>query len=105
MTAEGNREPDDEDVLRREEEAAAAAAGAIGGRRPDYDADEATRPLEEAGEGEAEGFEDAERELIEAASHGESRVDPEDDAFAPEEDALDATPEYGEPDEEDVPDT
>jgi hypothetical protein len=105
MTSEGNREPDDEDVLRREEDAAAAEAGGIGGRRPDYDADEAHRPLEESGEGEEEGFEEAERELIEAASHGESRVDPEDDAFPSEEDALDATPDYGEADEEELPDT
>jgi hypothetical protein len=104
MTIEGNREADDEDFLEHEEEEAAEEAGSIGGRRPDYDADDAHRPLEEAGEGEEEGFEEAERELIEAASHGESRVDPEDDAFAPEEDALDATPEYGEPDEEEPPD-
>jgi hypothetical protein len=104
MTIEGNREPDDEDVLEREEDAAAAEAGSIGGRRPDYDVDEAHRALEEAGEGEEEGFEEAERELIEAASHGDNRVDPEDDEFPPEEDALDATPEYGEPDEEEPPD-
>jgi hypothetical protein len=104
MTPEGNREPADEDFLRHEEEAAAAEAASIGGRRPDYDADEAHRPLEESGEGEEEGFEEAERELIEAASHGEGRVDPEDDAFPPEEDALDATPDYGEPDEEELPD-
>jgi hypothetical protein len=101
MTSEGNREPDDEDVLRREEDAAAAEAGSIGGRRPDYDADEATRPLEEAGEGEAEGFEEAERDLVEAAEHGESRVSPETDAFTPEEDADEATAVYGEPDEVD----
>jgi hypothetical protein len=101
MTPEGNSDFGDEDVLEREEDAAAAEAGSIGGPRPDYDADEATRPLEEAGEGEAEGFEDAERELVEAASHGESRVDPTDDAFTPEDDAGDATPAYGEPDEVD----
>lgn len=32
---------------------------------------EANRPLEEAGEGESEGFELAERQLIENASHGD----------------------------------
>lgn len=32
---------------------------------------EANRPLEEAGEGESEGFELAEQELIENASHGD----------------------------------
>jgi hypothetical protein len=104
MTIEESREPDDEDYVEREEDAAAAEAGSIGGRRPDYDVDEAHRALEEAGEGEEEGFEEAERELIDAASHGENRVDPEDDAFPPEEDALDATPDYGEPDEEEPPD-
>ena len=33
--------------------------------------DPALRPLVEAGEGESEGFEEAERELIEHASHGD----------------------------------
>jgi hypothetical protein len=32
---------------------------------------EAQRPLTEAGQGESEGFEEAERELIEHASHGD----------------------------------
>jgi hypothetical protein len=47
--------------------AAAYAAGAIGGRAGDEDVDPAQRPLQEAGEGEAEGFELAEEDLIEAA--------------------------------------
>jgi hypothetical protein len=34
---------------------------------------EAQRPLTEAGQGESEGFEEAERELIENASHGDYR--------------------------------
>jgi hypothetical protein len=100
MDAEGNRDPDEE-LLRHEEEAAAAEAASIGGARPDYDADDAGRPLEEAGEGEAEGFEDAERELVEAAEHGEGRVSPETDAFAPEVEADETTAVYGEPDEVD----
>jgi hypothetical protein len=60
---------------RRQEDAAAAQAGAIGGRvssasEPIEGApDEASRPLVEAGEGEAEGFEQAEQALIEHASH------------------------------------
>ena len=37
---------------------------------------EAERPLKEAGQGEAEGFELAEEELIEHASHGDSGPDP-----------------------------
>ena len=63
---------------REQEEDAAAEAGAIGGRPssepPGIDADEldpAQAPLIEAGEGESEGFELAEQELIEHASHGD----------------------------------
>ena len=99
--------PGDDDLERHEEEAAAAEAASIGGRGPDYDTDEAHRPLEEAGEGVAEGFEDAERELIEAASHGEHRHSPLDEEFPPEEDAGDAGAVYGEPDEleDEEPDT
>lgn len=94
--------PRAEDPLLREEEAAAAAeAGEIGGPAPEPEGDEASRPLEEAGEGEAEGFEQSERELTEQAAHGEGRWDPEADAFTPEEDADRASPAYGEPDEVD----
>lgn len=64
-----------------QEEAAAAEAGSIGGRSssepPGTDADEfdpAQAPLIEAGEGEAEGFELAEQELIEHASHGDEHA-------------------------------
>jgi hypothetical protein len=63
---------------REQEDAAAAEARAIGGRPssepPGVDADEldpAQAPLIEAGEGESEGFELAEDELIEHASHGD----------------------------------
>jgi hypothetical protein len=84
---------------RGEEDAAAAEAASIGGSRPDYDTDEAGRPLAEAGEGEAEGFEEAERELQEAAEHGEGRVSPETDAFTPEEESDRSTAAYAEPDE------
>ncbi len=60
----------------REIDAAAAEAAAIGGNvssepNPIESVDEAERPLEEAGEGESEGFELAEQELIENASHGD----------------------------------
>jgi hypothetical protein len=97
-TNEENRERDD-DLARREEEEAAAEAAAIGGPAPAYETDEAHRPLEEAGEGEAEGFEDAESELIEAASHGEPRHNPLDDEFTPEERSDESGAAYGEPDE------
>jgi hypothetical protein len=56
-----------------EVDAAAAEAGAIGGARPDDDVPPALRPLVEAGEGEAEGFELAEELLIEHASHGDEQ--------------------------------
>jgi hypothetical protein len=62
-----------------EEEAAAAEAAAIGGSTSDYagsepgfSASEADRPLAEAGEGEAEGQEQAEAGLVENASSHEA---------------------------------
>jgi hypothetical protein len=90
-----HRNPEDE---RAREEAAEAAreAGEIGGPSPDQDVPEEERPLVEAGEGEAEGFEQAEDALTEAASHGEPAPDPTELAGEPEADDPDA--EYGEPD-------
>jgi hypothetical protein len=91
-----------EDPLLREEEGKAAAeAGSIGGRPPEYEGDEADRPLEESGQGEAEGFELAERDLGETASHGDGRYSPEADEFTPEEQSDRADAVYGEPDEVD----
>jgi hypothetical protein len=91
------REPDpDSDLVRREEDAAAAEAGAIGGPGSNDGLPEAARPLAEAGEGYAEGFEEAERELIENASHGDAAPDPTTLAGEPEAERSDA--EYGEPD-------
>ena len=92
-------DPRDEKFVEHEEELAAEEAAAIGGARPDYDTDEAHRPLEESGEGEAEGFEQAEEELIEAASHGEPRHNPAEDAFTPEVESDESGAVYGEPDE------
>ena len=63
-------------------------------------------PLDEAGEGEAEGFELAEAELIEHASHGDSGPDPSNLAGEPEDPGA-ADAEYGEADHEEsaeVPD-
>jgi hypothetical protein len=88
-------------LLRREETAAADEAGSIGGSRPDYEGDESARPLEEGGEGEAEGFELAERDLAEEASHGDARRSPEADEFAPEEESDRPEAVYGEADEVD----
>ncbi len=71
----------DEFALEQEKEAA-AESGAIGGRVSDYpssegldtDAGPAEPPLVEAGEGEAEGFELAERDLEEHATHGDQHA-------------------------------
>lgn len=58
----GEEEQEEEEVAQEEVEAAAAEAAKIGGR-VDYDEeDPAEQPLIEAGEGEEEGFELAERE-------------------------------------------
>jgi hypothetical protein len=56
-------------------------------------------PVYEAGGGEAEGFEGAEDELIENASHGGGRGDPARDAFTPEVEADESTATDAEADE------
>jgi hypothetical protein len=72
---------------------------------PDEKNDPAMQPVEEAGGGVAEGFEQAEEELIENASHGDGAGDPEADAIDNENvEAERSTAEYGEADEEDTPD-
>jgi hypothetical protein len=96
---EGGAPGSEDEIVRGEEERAGADARDIGGPGPPNEGDEASRPVEEGGGGEAEGFEQAERELEEQASHGENRWDPETDAFTPEEDEPSTV--YGEPDEVD----
>ena len=69
----------DRDLAGEQAEAAAADAAAIGGRPssepPAQDEpDEADRPVAEGGGGEAEGFEKAERELIEHSTHGDQHA-------------------------------
>lgn len=58
--------------------AAAEAAGIGGTPNSEEEAsdqqDEAQRPLAEAGQGESEGFEQAEEQLIEHASHGDEHA-------------------------------
>jgi len=98
--------PGDESLVEDEEAAAAAEAARIGGPRPDYDLegegdDESQRSLEEAGQGESEGFELAEHDLIEAASHGDGGRSPELDAFEGEVESDEAGAVYGEPDQVD----
>src|SRR5579859_624562 len=68
------------DRAQEETDRAAAEAAAIGGQASsapppaDGDPGEAQRPLAEAGQGEAEGFEAAESELVEHASHGDQHA-------------------------------
>jgi hypothetical protein len=104
-------ETPDDPLVREEEEAAAAEAGSIGGRAPEYDdeegdpVDEEDRALIEGGEGVEEGFETAESDLIETASHAENRYDPEVPVFGDEESAGEGDAVSGEPDEIDVTET
>ena len=65
------------------------------------DADEAMRPLREAGQGEAEGFELAEQDLIENATHGDDAGEgiPRLERYGSDE-AEEDVAEYGEADEE-----
>lgn len=85
-------------IAEEEAEAAAAEAARIGGPTPDDDVgDPAQRPVVEGGEGEAEGFELAEEELIDNAEHGDQKRFPESDAPPAEEPSNAA---YGEPDQE-----
>jgi hypothetical protein len=81
---------DEDRFAREEEEAAGREAGRIGGRSGDRELDESQRPLVEAGEGEAEGFEVAEQDLVE---HAENRGD----EGIPRLDQFDAEPEEGDP--------
>lgn len=85
-----------------QEQAAAAEAGAIGGSSGNEDLPEAERPLAEAGEGEAEGFEQSEEALIDAASHGDPAGNPLGDRFTPEDAASEGLATYGEADHVDV---
>jgi hypothetical protein len=86
-------------LVAEQEIAAAAEAARIGGVVPPVSPDPAMEPLYEAGEGEQEGWELAEAELIENATHGEGHAFPELDAFPPEPEADRSTAVYGESDE------
>jgi hypothetical protein len=106
-----NEENPEDPLVRREEDAAAAEAGSIGGRTPEYEDEEGRRAgdedraLIEGGEGVEEGFETAESDLRETATHGENRYDPEVHDFGDEESAGEGDAVSGEPDEIDVTET
>ena len=102
---------DDPDFATREEWEAAREAGAIGGRNPDVGGSDTSEPIDpamipvyEAGGGEGEGFELAERDLIRNASHDDGEGYPERDAFTPERESDLSPAEYAEADEEEGPD-
>jgi hypothetical protein len=93
----------DEDYVAEQERAAAEEAVEAGGGPVSDEVEESERALREAGEGESEGFELAEEELIENASHEESASpDPTHLQGIPEDDRTGG--DYGEPDTEEVED-
>jgi hypothetical protein len=90
------------DPSREQAEAAAAEAAQIGGR-PSEEADlhdGPERAVAEGGGGESEGFELAEDELIEHASHGDQHAARRAIQDAPEEQDDARAAEGGEPDQE-----
>jgi hypothetical protein len=96
---------------REQEDAAAAEAARIGGsptsEPPPVDADErdpAEQAVREGGGGEAEGFEEAERALIEHASHGDEHAARRVLQDAPDEVDDPRAASGGEPDAEETPD-
>lgn len=99
MSAAEMRPEEERDPIAEEEaDAAAAEAAEIGGPAPDDPVDDpAERPLVESGQGESEGFEVAEAELVDNAEHGDEKRFPNRDAGRPEEPTDTA---FGEPDEE-----
>ncbi|HEX3689552.1 MAG TPA: hypothetical protein VHV28_07640 [Solirubrobacteraceae bacterium] len=98
------------DFEREQEDAAAAEAARIGGNPSSEplpageEQDPAQQPVTEAGGGEAEGFEEAERALIEHASHGDQHAARRVLEDAPDEDADSRAVPGGEPDVEGSPD-
>jgi hypothetical protein len=83
-------------LVAREASAAAAEAGRIGGVVAPDGEDPAMDPVRQAGGGEQEGWEQAEAELIENATHGEGGGQPERDALTPELESDRSTAVYGE---------
>jgi hypothetical protein len=70
--------------VEEEAEAAAVEAGQVGGPAPIESDDPALQPLIEAGQGESEGFELAEKRLQDIASHGDEKDFPDSDVRPPE---------------------
>jgi hypothetical protein len=85
-------------LVAQEASAAAAEAARIGGVVPSDADDPAMEPVYQAGGGEQEGFEQAEEELIENATHGDGHGNPARDAISPELESDRSTAVYGESD-------
>lgn len=85
----------------REERLAGEEAAWIGGPPPQSDADPARRPIQEAGGGESEGWEEAEAELIRHASHADDRSSTVilEEAARPEQESDLSTAQYAEADQ------
>jgi hypothetical protein len=90
LLAERTKDPV-EALVAEQESAAAAEAREIGGMVPSSADDPAMEPVYEAGGGVAEGFEQAEADLIENAQHYDGPGDPLRDAFTPEAESDRAT--------------
>jgi hypothetical protein len=93
----GAQDPDAQ-LIAEEESAAAAEAAQIGGRGPASAADPAMQPVYEAGGGEQDGWEQAEQDLIENATHGDGGGNPLRDQFTPEIESDRSTAVYAESD-------
>jgi hypothetical protein len=98
---EQDQERKQKQLVEEETDAAAAEAGEIGGEVPSDTDDPSQQPLIEGGQGEAEGFELAEKRLEEIASHGDEHRFPDRDA-TPAEDSGGG--DFGEADESSHPD-
>lgn len=94
----------DENYVADQEAEAAREAGEIGGKGGNYDGDESDQAPSEAGQGESEGFELAEEDLIDNASHDADSA-PDPTHMAGEEEASDPQAQsYGEGDSEEIQD-
>jgi hypothetical protein len=102
--AEPGEVPHDDVLLAREESAAAAKAARIGGPAPAGAEDPAMEPVYQAGGGEQDGWEAAEADLMQNASHGDGGGNPIRDALTPELESDRSGASYGEADDERGPD-
>jgi hypothetical protein len=94
----------DDDLVAQQEAAAAAEAASIGGPAAPEGDDPAFEAVNEAGGGEQEGFEQAEADLVENATHGDGRGNPMRDALTPEVESDQSRAVAGEGDQEAKPD-